>query len=121
MRATLVVTICAVALVIAGLVSFNYVNQKYAKPVRDLSKMMAVRNIIAPALEKYYEQNGRYPASLNDLPLHELRWGDEGSSPRDVENWRYSSDDRAFTMMWEHQSRMRLFMGGRHGHLYCTE
>jgi hypothetical protein len=55
--------------------------------------------------------------------LQTLRWGDEGSSSRDVEAWSYVSDGSSFTMTWTNArgtEHFQLFLGGKTGEVYYS-
>lgn len=92
-----------------------------AQPARELSKMMSVRLIAGEALSAYYEQHGSFPRSLSELPLQSLRWGDEGSSARDLDRWHYTSDGQSFTMTWTNARGADLLLGGRTGRVFYSE
>jgi hypothetical protein len=98
-----------------------HLDRTVAQPTRDLSKMMSVRLITGEALSAYYEQHGSFPRSLAELPLQSLRWGDEGSSPRDLNDWHYRSDGQGFTMTWTNAGGTDLFLGGRTGRVFYSE
>ena len=121
MRATIIVTMCVLALLGAGFAAIRHLDRTHAQPVRDLSKMMSVRMTVAPALSAYYQQHGGYPRSLSELPLETLRWGDEGSSARNLESWHYTSDGPNFTMTWQSTRGVKLFLGGKSGQTYYAE
>lgn len=121
MRTTIVVTVCVVVLFVAALTVFRYVDRTHAQPTRDLSKMMSVRLLVSEALSAHYQQHGSYPRSLSELPLHTLRWGDEGSSARDIEAWSYISDGSSFTMTWTNARGTDLFLGGKTGKVYYSK
>ena len=120
MRVALIVTVCVVALIGAAYATFRHVDRTQAQPVRDLSKMMSVRLIVSEALSSHYQQHGSYPRSLSELPLQTLRWGDEGSSARDVEAWSYVSDGSSFTMTWTNTRATELYVGGSTGQVYYS-
>ena len=120
MRVTIIVTICVVALIGAAYATFRHVDRTLAQPVRDLSKMMSVRLVVSEALTSHYQQHGNYPRSLSELPLQTLRWGDEGSSARDVEAWSYVSDGSSFTMTWTNTRATELYVGGSTGQVYYS-
>ena len=120
MRAAVITIVCVLALFLAAFATHRYVDRKYAQPSRDLSKMMSVRLIIAEALTAHYQERGRYPRSLTELSLQILRWGDEGSSARDVEAWHYVADGSSFTMTWTNVRGRELFLGGRTGAVYYS-
>ena len=120
MRVALIVTVCVVALIGAAYATFRHVDRTQAQPVRDLSKMMSVRLIVSEALSSHYQQHGSYPRSLSELPLQTLRWGDEGSSARDVEAWSYVCDGSSFTMTWTNTRATELYVGGRTGQVYYS-
>ena len=111
-----IITITIVALLAGTAVGVWYwIDRHYAQPYRDLSKMMAVRIAVEPALSAYYEKNRSYPPKLSDLPLQSLRWGDEGCSQRDLESWKYTSDGQSFEMVWEGPRNLKVFLGGSRG------
>lgn len=114
MRAAVITTICILGLVGAAFTVFRHYDRK-AQPVRDLSKMMAVRVITDGTLSTYYDKHHSYPRLLSELPLQTLRWGDEGSSPRDLESWHYTSDGQTFSMTWTNANGAELFLGGKRG------
>ena len=120
MRTTIIVTVCVVALFGAAFAAFRHVDRTRAQPVRDLSKMMFVRLIVSEALAAHYQQHSGYPRSLSQLPLQTLRWGDEGSSPRDIEAWSYVSDGSSFTMTWTNARGTQLYAGGSTGRVYYS-
>ena len=120
MRVALIVTVCVVALIGAAYATFRHVDRTQAQPARDLSKMVSVRLIVSEALSSYYQQHGSYPRSLSELPLQTLRWGDEGSSARDVEAWSYVSDGSSFTMTWTNTRATELYVGGTTGQVYYS-
>jgi hypothetical protein len=120
MRIALIVTVCVVALIGAAYATFRHVDRTQVQPVRDLSKMMSVRLIVSEALSSHYQQHGSYPRSLSELPLQSLRWGDEGSSARDVEAWSYACDGLSFTMTWTNTRATELYVGGRTGQVYYS-
>ena len=112
------------ALIAGVVVSFavhRHLDRTVAQPSRDLSKMMSVRLIASESLSAYYKQHGRFPSSLSDLPLQNLRWGDEGSSAADLASWRYTSDGQSFTMTWTNARHVDLFLGGRTGRVFYFE
>ena len=109
MRAVIVIAFIVLALVAATL--FNWA-RKDAQRVNEFSKMVSVRSITSQALSAHYERHGSFPRSLSELPLQSLSWGDEGSSPRDLERWHYNSDGQTFTMIWTNVDR-EVFLGGR--------
>lgn len=109
--AALVVVVIA-AMVVAFAVHRN-LDRTVAQPSRDLSKMISVRLMAAEALSAHYQQQGSFPSLLSELPLQSLYWGDEGSSARDLDSWRYSSDGRSFTMTWTNGRGAELFLGGQ--------
>jgi len=121
--------IWAILLLVVGSAAFgiqrylHYIDQTYAQPMRDLSNMMAVQRIIEDAITRYYDQHGQYPRSLEDLPLKDLRWGDEGSSASDLNKWHYHSDPdlKTFSMTWEGKRDCKLFLGGRNGGRFSSE
>jgi hypothetical protein len=119
MRATIIATVCVLALLGAAFAVHKYIDRN-AQPLRDLSKMMSVRITIAGALSAHYQQHGSYPRSLDELPLKTLRWGDEGSSARDLDRWRYTSDGQSFNMTWEGARGTTLFLGGQRGQIYYS-
>ncbi len=80
--------------------------------------MMSVRIIVASALTEYYQTNGAYPKTLENLPAGLLRWGDEGSSATDLKLLNYGSTSNTFTLVWTRSANYRLFVGGRTGELY---
>lgn len=121
MRTTIIVTVCVLALFGAAFATHRYFDRNYAQPSRDLSKMMSVRTTVAPALTAYYEQHKSYPRSLGELPVQTLQWGDEGSSARDLDSWRYTSDGQSFTMTWESTRGLKLFLGGKSGQIYYSQ
>ena len=84
MRAVIVITFIVLALIATAL--FNWA-RKDARRVNEFSKMVSVRSITSQALTAHYERHGSFPRSLSELPLQSLNWGDEGSSPRDLERW----------------------------------
>ncbi len=120
MRVTIIVTVCVLALIGAAFATFRHVDRTHAQPARDLSKMMSVRLILSEALSTHYQQHGSYPSSLGDLPLETLRWGDEGSSARDVEAWSYTSGGSSFTMTWTNARGAELYLGGTTGQVYYS-
>src|ERR1035437_7410 len=118
MRPKIIVTVCVLVLFGAAFAAFRHVDRTRAQPVRDLSKMMSVSLTVSESLTAYYQQHGSYPHSLSELPLQTLRWGDEGSSARDVEAWTYVSDGSSFTMTWTNALGTDLFLGGKAGRIY---
>src|SRR4030095_12151734 len=115
MRTTVIVTICVLALFGVAFAAFRHVDRTHAQPVHDLSKMMSVQLVVSEALSAHQQQHGSYPRSLSELPLQRLRWGDEGSSVRDVEAWSYVCDGSSFTMTWTNSRGVELYLGGRTG------
>lgn len=120
MRTTVVVTVCVLALLGAAFAAFRHVDRTHSQPIRDLSKMISVRVVVSEALSEHYRQHGSYPRSLSELPLQTLRWGNEGSSVRDVEAWSYVSKGSSFTMTWTNARNMDLYVGGRTGQVYYS-
>ena len=120
MRATIIVTVCVLALLGAAFATHRYIDRNFAQPSRDLSKMMSVRLTASEALSSYHQQHGKYPRSLSELPLQTLRWGDEGSSPSDLSSWSYASDGLSFTMTWTNRRGGELFLGGKTGQVYYS-
>jgi len=120
MRAAIITTLCVLALLGAAFATHRYTDRKYAQPARDLSKMMTVRRIIDEGLAAHYRTHGSYPRSLTELPLQTHRWGDEGSSARDVEAWHFVSEGAGFTMTWTNARGAELFLGGRTGSVYYS-
>jgi hypothetical protein len=113
-RVIIVISVFVLSLIGVAVAFFVHADRKYGQPTAELSKMMSVRLITGEALSVYYEQHGHFPRSLSDLPLNTLNWGEEGSTPRDLERWHYSSDGQAFTMTWTNASRgYDLFLGGK--------
>jgi hypothetical protein len=121
MRATLIITVTIFALIGGAFEVNRDLDRNYGQPTRELSKMMSVRLIIGEALSSHLKQHGSYPPSLSELPLARLPWGDEGSSPRDLNGWHYSSDGQSFTMTWTHARGLELFLGGRDGQLFYSK
>ena len=114
----------SVTLVVGVVLAFKvhrHLDRTIAQPYRDFSKMMSVRIITAEALSAYYGQHRTFPRALSDLPLQNLRWGDEGSSANDLDNWRYGSDGKSFSMTWTNARGADLFLGGRTGRLFYSE
>ena len=111
------VLILTVVVVLGGL---GFI-ERTAKPSRDLSKMMSVRVTLAPGFEAYYQQHDGYPDSLEELPIASLQWGDENSSPSDLEEWHYVSDGKSFKMTWQGQRGLRVFFAGKNGKFYFSE
>jgi len=99
----------------------RHLDRTVAQPCRDLSRMMSVRLITGEALSAYHQQHGSFPRSLSELPLQSLPWGDEGSSARDLDSWRYTSDGQGFTMTWTNARGADLFLGGRTGRVFYSE
>jgi hypothetical protein len=120
MRATIIGTIFVVALLGAAFATFRHVDRTQAQPARDLSKMMSVRLVVSEALTAHCQQYDSYPSSPSELPLQTLRWGDEGSSARDLEAWSYVSDGSSFTMIWTNARGAELFLGGKTGQVYYS-
>jgi len=108
------------ALVIVALAVHHHIDRTVAQPYRDLSKMMSVRLITGEALSAHYQQRGSFPRLLSELPLQSLRWGDEGSSARDLDAWHYTSDGESFTMTWTNALGADLFLGGRTGQVFYS-
>jgi hypothetical protein len=121
MRAAIITTVCVLALLGAAFATHRYIDRTVAQPSRELSKMMSVRLITSDGLSAYYKEHGSYPRSLTDLPLQTLRWGDEGSPPRDLESWHYTSDGQSFSMTWQGMRSTKLFLGGKCGQIYYSE
>lgn len=121
MRKGIIIILSVFALVGVAFAVHRHLDRNVAQPSRDLSKMMSVRLITAEALSAHYQQHGRYPASPSELPLLSLRWGDEGSSARDLDSWRYTSDGQSFTMTWTNARGADLFLGGRIGQVFYSE
>jgi hypothetical protein len=103
-------------LVLSGVVVAIYrdVDRK-AQVTREASKMRSVQVITSEGLSRYYEDHGRFPDSLSELPMDKLRWGDEGSSPRDLQSWNYTSDGHSFTMSWTNELKWSLLLQGTNG------
>jgi hypothetical protein len=120
MRATVIMA-SILALVGAAIALHRHIDRNYAQPSRDLSRMMYVQLITADALSRYYKEHGAFPRTLSELPLQSLRWGDEGSSARDVERWRYTSGGQSFTMTWTNARGADLFLGGTTGRVFYSE
>ncbi len=120
MRATIFAAVIALAIIGAAVASFRHIDRTQAQPVRDLARMMSVRFVVSEAITAHYRQHGRYPSALSELPLPTLRWGDEGSSVRDVEAWTYVSDGPSFTMTWTNARGAELYGGGRTGQVYFS-
>ena len=120
MRTAIIVTVCAVALFGAAFAAFRHVDRTTAQPARDLSKMMSVRLIVSEGLAAHYKRHSSYPRSLSELPLHTLRWGDEGSSTHDLAAWSYVSDGSSFTMTWTNARGTELYVGGSTGRVYYS-
>jgi hypothetical protein len=113
MKRAIIVIATFVLVLIGAAVAFVVHVERVARPTRELSKMVSVRYITGEALCDYYKQHGSYPRSLSDLPLSTLNWGDEGSSPKDLEQWRYTSDGQTFTLSWTNASQgYEVFLGG---------
>lgn len=113
-----ILTIVSVAALVAGLfAAFHHVDRNEVQPNRELSRMRSVTVLIGDALSSYHQQHGQYPRTLRELPLETLRWGDEGSSPRDVEAWSYVSDGKTFSMSWTNTRGMWLHLGGTNGQM----
>ena len=120
MRAAITVAVFVLVFLSGAFAIHRYVDSK-AQPSRDLSKMMVVRNIAESALLSYYKQHGGYPSSLNELPVQTLKWGDEGSSARDLNSWIYHSDGESFTMTWTSTRDVKLFLSGKKGQVFYSE
>ena len=95
--------------------------KRIQRDTQELSRMMAVRLIVSSALSDYYETNGSFPRSLEDLPAGQLRWGEEGSSAADFKLLQYHSASNTFTLLWERGTNLHLFSGGRAGLLYWNK
>ena len=121
MRTAIIVTVCVLVFLGGAFVTVRHINRKYAQPVADLSKMMSVRVTVALALSAYYEKHGSYSRSLSKLPSQTLKWGDEGSSERDLKSWSYNSDGESFTMTWTSTRNVKLFLGGKKGRVFYSE
>jgi len=121
MRIAIIISLSVFALLGAGLAVHRHIDRTVAQPSRDLSKMMSVRLTTGQALSGYYQQHGRFPGSLSELPLQSLRWGDEGSSARDLDSWRYTSDGQSFIMTWTNASGTDLFLQARSGRVFYSE
>ena len=121
MRTTIILTVAVLALLGAAFATHRYIDRNYGQPFRDLSKMMSVRLMTADALSEHNKKHGCYPGSLSELPLQTLRWGDEGSSPKDLESWHYTSDGQSFSMTWQGMRSTKLFLGGKGGQIYYSE
>ena len=100
MRFIRFISIFAVLLLTLLFISHWYV-ERVGQPVREMSKMIYVKDVLSEAMDAYYKEHGRYPKSSRDLPLENLRWGMEGSSARDVDAWTYSSDGKSFSITWK--------------------
>ncbi len=120
MRATIFAAVFALAIIGAAFAAFRHIDRTQAQPVRDLSRMMSVRFVVSEALTAHYRQHDRYPSALSELPLPTLRWGDEGSSVRDVKAWTYVSEGPSFTMTWTSARGAELYGGGRTGQVYFS-
>ncbi len=120
-RAAILIATLVLALLGAAFALHHHLDRTVAQPSRDLSKMMSVRLITGEGLSAYYQQYGRFPGSLTELPLRGLRWGDEGSSAHDLDSWRYTSDGQSFTMTWTNARGADLFLGGRTGRVFYSE
>jgi hypothetical protein len=120
MRVTIAVTVCVAVLLGAGYATFRHIDRAHAQPVRDLSRMMSVRQVLSGALTLYFQQHARYPRSVSELPLQTLPWGDEGSSARDAEAWTYVSDGSSFTLAWTNRLGSEVYLGGRTGQVYLS-
>ncbi len=120
MRATIFAAVFGMVIIGAAFATFRHVDRTQAQPVRNLARMMSVRFVVSEALTAHYRQHGRYPSGLSELPLPTLRWGDEGSSVRDVEAWTYVSDGPSFKMTWTNARGAELYGGGRTGQVYFS-
>lgn len=120
MRAAIIIALSVVALLGVAFAVHRHVDRTVAQPSRDLSKMMSVRLITGEALSAHYQQRGSFPRLLSELPLQSLRWGDEGSSARDLDAWHYTSDGESFTMTWTNALGADLFLGGRTGQVFYS-
>src|SRR5215203_4729525 len=111
--------------VIALLVWLGFPQWQHIRQIRmnsrQSSKMMRVRTIVAFALSDYYETNGAYPRSLEELPTGLLHWGDKGSTAADLNLLRYDSTSNSFTLVWERRTNYHVFIGGRTGELYWSK
>jgi hypothetical protein len=121
MRTAVIIILSVFALLGAAFVVHRHLDRTVAQESRDLSKMMSVRLVSGEALSAYYQQHGIFPRSVSELPLESLRWGDEGSSARDLDNWQYASDGQSFTMTWTNARGADLFLGGRTGRMFYSE
>ena len=83
--------------------------------------MMELELAVAPLLDEYFEEHGRYPSSLDEVPLEKLGSGSEGSSASDLESWRYSSDGTNFTLSWTGEQELSLLLLGRTGQIHYGE
>jgi hypothetical protein len=119
MRAAIIIASSVFALLGVAFAVHHHINRT-AQPYRDVSKMMSVRLITGGALSAQYQQRGSFPRSLSDMPLQGLRWGDEGSSVRDLDAWHYTSDGQSFTMTWTNARGADLFLGGRTGQVFYS-
>ncbi|MBI3416991.1 MAG: hypothetical protein HY043_17000 [Verrucomicrobia bacterium] len=120
MRATTIITVSVLVLLGAAFAVHRHVDRTYVQPSQELSKMMSVRMTIAEALSAHHKQHGSFPRLLSELPLQTLRWGDEGSSARDLDSWHYSSEGHSFSMTWTNARGSELFLAGRNGQLFYS-
>ncbi len=120
MRAVIILTACALLLFGGAFLIYKKTASK-AQSFSDLSKMLVVQNIAESALSAHYKQSGRYPNSLSELSLEFVKWGDEGSSAKDLASWHYQSDGQSFTMTWNGPNSRKLFFRGENGRIFHTE
>lgn len=119
MRAAIIIAFSVLA-VLGAVFAVHHHIDRTAQPYRDVSRMMSVRLITGEALSAHYQKHGSFPRSLSELPLESMRWGDEGSSARDLDEWHYASYGQSFTMTWTNARGADLFFGGKTGQVFYS-
>jgi type II secretory pathway pseudopilin PulG len=104
-----------VAVVVLALLAVGFVMMWNVKRgADDAQKESALRSLAvetADALDTYYQTNGSYPKSLQDLPTNYFRFHD-GSSPAMLQQFRYSSDSHSYEFDWDSKWASRVSRTG---------
>lgn len=120
MRAMHLVLLSVPVIIGTCLFTHHRVDRGYGQPMRDTSRMMVVRGIVSDRIAAFRSQHAGFPTALSELQFDGVRWGDEGASARDLDDWHFRSDGRSFVFTWTNSLGAELFPGGRDRELLST-
>jgi hypothetical protein len=120
-RVKLFLATALIVIVACGLMLHKFVLEPRARATQELSKMLELEAAIAADLEDYYKKHAEYPRSLKDLPLQNFHWGEEGSTPKDLDSFLYTSDGQTFVMSWKGGYKYSIYLTGKNGQLIFPE